>query len=66
MKSEKKVSSNVQKNELGSLVSDSHEKLAINFIEDSLNGNARTFSVADMWSLHKKQRSALEMRRWLN
>lgn len=66
MKSEKKVISNVKQHELGSLISENHEKLATSFIEDSLNGNARTFSVTDMWNLHKKQRSALEMRRWLN
>jgi hypothetical protein len=48
------------------LVEANHETLATNFIEDCLNGQARTFSVTDMWNLQKKHRSALEMRRWLN
>lgn len=66
MKSEKKVISGVKKNDLNSLLSEKNDTLATNFIEESLNGQARTFSVTDMWNLNKRQRSALEMRRWLN
>jgi hypothetical protein len=64
MKTEvKKVISPVKENELSTIVNDT---LATSFIEDSLNGQARKFSAADMWNLNKKQRSATEMRRWLN
>lgn len=66
MKSDKKVISDLKKDELNPLTAESHEKLATNFIEESLNGQARTFSVTDLWNLNKKQRSALEMRRWMN
>lgn len=66
MNSNKKVISDVTENGLNPLTSENHEKLATNFIEDSLNGNARNFSVTDLWNLGRKQRSALEMRRWLN
>lgn len=66
MKSDKKVISNVKKNELNPLTAENHDTLATSFLEDSLNGKARQFSVTDLWNLNKKQRSALEMRRWLN
>lgn len=66
MKSDKKVISDLTKDELNPLTAENHDKLATNFIEESLNGTARTFTITDMWNLNKKQRSAREMRRWLN
>lgn len=66
MKSDKKVISNVKKNELNPLTAENHDTLATSFIEESLNGQARQFSAADLWNLNKRHRSALEMRRWLN
>jgi hypothetical protein len=61
-----KVISTLDKNELNKVINETHETVATNHIEESLNGKLRKFSVVDMWNLQRKQRTTSDMRRWLN
>lgn len=64
MKSENTVSMN--KNTMGDLLKETKETLATGLNTELLNGNVRTFSVADMWNIRKKQSSSHILNKWLN
>lgn len=48
---------------LEELLKETRETIATEFKQDDLN---RSFGIVDMWNRQKRQRTSLQMRRWLN
>ncbi|MES2890408.1 MAG: hypothetical protein V4725_00300 [Bacteroidota bacterium] len=53
----------IRKQDLETLMQVTSERIATNLKPVELE---RSFGPVDMWNRHKKQRTSLQMRRWLN
>ena len=61
MKSDKLDMSPLKKEELKELLKETEETLATGIRQED-----RSFGTVDMWNRQKRQRTSLQMRRWLN
>ena len=57
------MSAPVNKSKLKELLKETVETLATDV---KFTGTDRSFGTVDMWNLRKRQRTTLQMRRWLN
>ena len=53
----------IKNEELKGILKETKETVATDVKQEGLN---RTFGSIDMWNRQKRQRTSLEMRRWLN
>jgi len=63
MKSENLGLSTLNKQNLEELLKETKETVATDLKPEDLN---RSFGAVDMWNRQKRQRTSLQMRRWLN